>query len=392
MRIVVLLLIVANLALFAYTSSTACAVARAAPAEQVDPDKIRILTPQQVAALGPAKVAALADVCAEWGPFSDAERAKALADLESLQLGTPAHPAQGRHRQRVLGERRTVSQQGRGGQARRRVARAGRDRHVGGGRGPRPVRRVARHLPHRAGGARARRRAGAAGRADREGRAAAARRMRRRCSSCAIRASRCSRASRICSRSTSAATFGSAHVRRRADPRAAIGGRHRGGARAVRGVRRRARRRPLLPGLRQELASLPGAYAPPRGRLLLAGAPAAPVGCVACAACPSTAPRRDVARSSGSTCDPLRAARGSVRRSRAAIRRGSARAIGYREARLDTLASMTAARALYESLGFRECAAVLPQSAGRYRLPGARALESRTIQPRFAPAAESGCI
>ena len=38
-------------------------------AEQVQPDKIKLLTPQQVAALGPAKVAALADVCLEWGPL-----------------------------------------------------------------------------------------------------------------------------------------------------------------------------------------------------------------------------------------------------------------------------------------------------------------------------------
>jgi hypothetical protein len=55
--------------------------------EQVQPDKIRLLTPQQVAALGPAKVAALADVCLEWGPLSDAERGRALADLEPLGLG-----------------------------------------------------------------------------------------------------------------------------------------------------------------------------------------------------------------------------------------------------------------------------------------------------------------
>ncbi len=55
--------------------------------EQVRPDKIKLLTPQQVAALGPAKVAALADVCLEWGPFGDADRARALADLESLALG-----------------------------------------------------------------------------------------------------------------------------------------------------------------------------------------------------------------------------------------------------------------------------------------------------------------
>jgi hypothetical protein len=87
MRIVVLLLIVANLALFAYTRLDSIAGEGARGALQVEPDKIKILTPQQVAALGPAKIAALADVCAEWGPFSDAERAKALADLDSLQLG-----------------------------------------------------------------------------------------------------------------------------------------------------------------------------------------------------------------------------------------------------------------------------------------------------------------
>src|SRR4029453_12722948 len=87
-RTVVLLLIVANLALFAYTKLDSVADGEGTrSAEQVDPDKIKILTPQQVAALGPAKIAALADVCAEWGPFSDAERAKALADLDPLQLG-----------------------------------------------------------------------------------------------------------------------------------------------------------------------------------------------------------------------------------------------------------------------------------------------------------------
>jgi hypothetical protein len=55
--------------------------------QQVDPDRIKLLSPQQVAALGPAKVAALADVCVEWGPFADADRARAQADIEPLALG-----------------------------------------------------------------------------------------------------------------------------------------------------------------------------------------------------------------------------------------------------------------------------------------------------------------
>jgi hypothetical protein len=53
----------------------------------VQPDKIRLLTPQQVAALGPAKVAALADVCLEWGPMQDADRTRALTSMDSLDLG-----------------------------------------------------------------------------------------------------------------------------------------------------------------------------------------------------------------------------------------------------------------------------------------------------------------
>src|SRR5205823_12813877 len=54
--------------------------------QQVQPDKVKLLTPQQVAALGPAKVAALADVCVEWGPLSDSDRARALAAIEPLDL------------------------------------------------------------------------------------------------------------------------------------------------------------------------------------------------------------------------------------------------------------------------------------------------------------------
>jgi hypothetical protein len=88
MRTVVLLLLLANLTLFAYTRLDNVGTGEGARLkEQVQPDKIKLLTPQQVAALGPAKVAALSDVCVEWGPFGAAELAKATADLEPLQLG-----------------------------------------------------------------------------------------------------------------------------------------------------------------------------------------------------------------------------------------------------------------------------------------------------------------
>ena len=87
-RTLVLLLLLANLSFFAYTRLDASRDGDAVRlVEQVQPDKIKLLTPQQVAALGPAKVAALADVCVEWGPLSEADRARALADLDSLALG-----------------------------------------------------------------------------------------------------------------------------------------------------------------------------------------------------------------------------------------------------------------------------------------------------------------
>jgi hypothetical protein len=88
MRVVAVLLLLANLTLFAYTRLDRAGSGESVRlAEQVQPEKIRILTPQQVAALGPAKVAALADVCLEWGPFNDADRARALAELEPAGLG-----------------------------------------------------------------------------------------------------------------------------------------------------------------------------------------------------------------------------------------------------------------------------------------------------------------
>ena len=88
MRTVVILLLLANLTFFVYTRLDAASDGEAVRlVEQVQPEKMKLLTPQQVAALGPAKVAALADVCLEWGPLSDADRARALGDLEPLALG-----------------------------------------------------------------------------------------------------------------------------------------------------------------------------------------------------------------------------------------------------------------------------------------------------------------
>jgi hypothetical protein len=87
MRIVVYLLLLANLTFFIYTALDGGGGEGLRLSQQVQPDKIKLLTPQEVAALGPAKVASLADVCVEFGPLSDAERAKALADLEPLGLG-----------------------------------------------------------------------------------------------------------------------------------------------------------------------------------------------------------------------------------------------------------------------------------------------------------------
>ena len=88
MRTVVIFLLLANLTFFAYTRLDASSEGEAVRlVEQVQPEKIKLLTPQQVAALGPAKVAALADVCLEFGPLTESDRTRALADLDSLALG-----------------------------------------------------------------------------------------------------------------------------------------------------------------------------------------------------------------------------------------------------------------------------------------------------------------
>jgi GNAT superfamily N-acetyltransferase len=103
-------------------------------------------------------------------------------------------------------------------------------------------------------------------------------------------------------------------------------------------------------GFAAELASLPGAYAPPRGRLLLAGPPERAQGCIALR--PIDAVTGEVKR-----LYVRPEARGSrLGRRLATALIDQARGIGYRELKLDTLAHMTEARSLYESLGFSQCA------------------------------------
>lgn len=87
MRLLVFLLALANLTLLGYIL-----LDRSIGSEperigaQLNPQRIKLLTPQQVAALGPAKEAALPNVCLEWGPFTDRERDRAVAILEPFDL------------------------------------------------------------------------------------------------------------------------------------------------------------------------------------------------------------------------------------------------------------------------------------------------------------------
>lgn len=102
-----------------------------------------------------------------------------------------------------------------------------------------------------------------------------------------------------------------------------------------------------------ELAGLPGDYAPPRGRLLLAGADGIAFGCIALRPLDTLARTGEVKRLYVQPAQ--RGQRWGHRLGEVLI--AEARAIGYRELKLDTLAWMTPARTLYSELGFLECGA-----------------------------------
>jgi len=98
----------------------------------------------------------------------------------------------------------------------------------------------------------------------------------------------------------------------------------------------------------EELAEMPGKYSPPTGRLFVVLYKDEPAGCVA------------IRPFSTNTCElkrlyvrkEYRGTRIGHQLARTAI--NAAREIGYEAIYLDTLPPMTAAIALYESLGFRE--------------------------------------
>jgi putative acetyltransferase len=101
-------------------------------------------------------------------------------------------------------------------------------------------------------------------------------------------------------------------------------------------------------GFAEERDGLPGAYAPPRGRLLLAERGGSAAGCVALR--PLDAHTAEMKRL---YLRPAARGTGLGRRLALAVV-AEARTAGYSRLRLDTLPSMGPAIAMYRALGFRE--------------------------------------
>ncbi|HVO87698.1 MAG TPA: GNAT family N-acetyltransferase, partial [Casimicrobiaceae bacterium] len=100
--------------------------------------------------------------------------------------------------------------------------------------------------------------------------------------------------------------------------------------------------------------NLPGAYVPPHGFILLAGSAEQPLGCAALRPL-------DLERAGATSAEMKRlyvraSARGTgLGRALAIAVLDGARRLGYSQVKLDTLAQMSSARALYRDLGFHEC-------------------------------------
>ncbi|MFN0041551.1 MAG: GNAT family N-acetyltransferase [Burkholderiales bacterium] len=114
-------------------------------------------------------------------------------------------------------------------------------------------------------------------------------------------------------------------------------------------------------GFEEELATLPGAYVPPRGTLLVAMQDEEALGCVG------------VRPLDSSRCEMKRLyvkpeGRGQgLGRQLAERAIAFARAAGYREMLLDTLPQMAEAQGLYAALGYTECAAYYENPIGGAR-------------------------
>lgn len=119
-------------------------------------------------------------------------------------------------------------------------------------------------------------------------------------------------------------------------------------------------------GFDRELAELPGRYAPPTGGLLVAREGTRTAGCIALRKIDE-----GIAEMKRLFVRPAYQRTGLGRRLVEALI-AEARALGYVSIKLDTLPSMAAAIALYESLGFRD---VPPYTENP--IAGARFLELR---------------
>lgn len=121
-------------------------------------------------------------------------------------------------------------------------------------------------------------------------------------------------------------------------------------------------------GFEAEVRDLPGSYAPPKGRLLLARSDGSPVGCVALheAGWPRAEMKRLFVRPSARGLGGGRALVSAVL--------AQAIDIGYNEVVLDTLPSMAEAQQLYEQFGFRDIPPYRPNP-----VPGTRYLSKALL-------------